>query len=437
MSKTLPLPHLAPAIDRFAEPRSDRPRRALRGGAAASVTALWATATLLAGAPTFTIVDLGLVAGDHVGSQALGISPGGVVTGRSVKSFETGEVAFIWTAPIGMVGLPELADPALPFAVGRAVNDRGSVVGVASIDAGGAKPRPVAWTGASAMLLPLPPGESVGRALAINAAGVIVGSVGSLVEKGAVYSLDSVTIVATTTRQGAFLQTGLGINDAGRIVGLGVDPKDLAIDIGYLLDPGAQAFAIGSLPSGNGALCIALSNAGHVGGGSNFDGGPNLPFIWHDRDGFTAVPLPPQTDQGAVAGVNSSGRAVGTAAGNTSIPFYFDGTTTHRLADLIPPESGWDFTGSTFATATGISEGGVIVGTGSYRGAARAYAMFPAPTCAGDLTDDGVVDGLDLGILVAAWGPVVLGAAQDLNGDGEVDALDLGLLLAAWGGCAP
>jgi len=46
-----------------------------------------------------------------------------------------------------------------------------------------------------------------------------------------------------------------------------------------------------------------------------------------------------------------------------------------------------------------------------------------------DLNGDGVVDGADLGILLANWGGTGLG---DLNGDGIVDGADLGLLLAAW-----
>lgn len=48
----------------------------------------------------------------------------------------------------------------------------------------------------------------------------------------------------------------------------------------------------------------------------------------------------------------------------------------------------------------------------------------------GDLNGDGVVDGADLGILLAAWGSA--DPAADLNGDGVVDGADLGALLAAW-----
>ena len=58
----------------------------------------------------------------------------------------------------------------------------------------------------------------------------------------------------------------------------------------------------------------------------------------------------------------------------------------------------------------------------------------------GDLTGDGIVDGLDLGNLLANWsipaGTPGCGGAKpcpaDINGDGVVDGLDLGILLANW-----
>ena len=47
-----------------------------------------------------------------------------------------------------------------------------------------------------------------------------------------------------------------------------------------------------------------------------------------------------------------------------------------------------------------------------------------------DLNGDGVVDGEDLALLLAAWGD--LDSFADLNGDGIVDGGDLGALLGAW-----
>ena len=49
-----------------------------------------------------------------------------------------------------------------------------------------------------------------------------------------------------------------------------------------------------------------------------------------------------------------------------------------------------------------------------------------------DLTGDGWVDGLDLGVLLGAWGPGT--GPADFNRDGAVDGTDLGELLGHWGG---
>ncbi len=47
----------------------------------------------------------------------------------------------------------------------------------------------------------------------------------------------------------------------------------------------------------------------------------------------------------------------------------------------------------------------------------------------GDLTGDGVVDSVDLAVLLAAWG----GPGVDFDGDGVCSSSDLAILLAAWG----
>jgi len=53
-----------------------------------------------------------------------------------------------------------------------------------------------------------------------------------------------------------------------------------------------------------------------------------------------------------------------------------------------------------------------------------------------DLNPNGIVDGADLGALLAFWGPVSSAFPRaDLNRDGMVDGADLGLLLANWGPC--
>ena len=56
--------------------------------------------------------------------------------------------------------------------------------------------------------------------------------------------------------------------------------------------------------------------------------------------------------------------------------------------------------------------------------------------CVGDLTGNDFVNGDDLGMFLAAWGPCVgEDCPADFNDDGAVDGIDLGQLLAAWGPC--
>lgn len=56
----------------------------------------------------------------------------------------------------------------------------------------------------------------------------------------------------------------------------------------------------------------------------------------------------------------------------------------------------------------------------------------PVSACPADLTNDGSVDGQDLGVLLGNWGGT---GAGNLNGDSAVDGVDLGILLGSWGSC--
>ena len=57
--------------------------------------------------------------------------------------------------------------------------------------------------------------------------------------------------------------------------------------------------------------------------------------------------------------------------------------------------------------------------------------------CVGDIDRSGAVNGVDLSIILNAWG---VGGGKypeaDVNGDGTVDAVDLSFVLNAWGPCS-
>ena len=66
------------------------------------------------------------------------------------------------------------------------------------------------------------------------------------------------------------------------------------------------------------------------------------------------------------------------------------------------------------------------------RGAIAWWLPETSDAVLGDLNGDGLVNGADLGLMLAAFG--TNDANADLNGDGVVNGADIGLMLAAWTG---
>jgi hypothetical protein len=48
---------------------------------------------------------------------------------------------------------------------------------------------------------------------------------------------------------------------------------------------------------------------------------------------------------------------------------------------------------------------------------------------------DRQVNGADLGVLLAQWGPASSETVSDINRDGSVNGIDLAALLTNWGPC--
>ena len=328
--------------------------------------------------PQYQIFDIGVVQTGDTVSQGFGVSTGGVAVGRSVRSGAA--QAFSWTAGGGIVGLPNLAGRA--FCVSNSANNTGTIVGTCATTLFGSSRLPVVWQNGAVSQLSLPMGETLGDANDVNASGTAVGSAGGgSLQRAVIYSGSTATLITQTTANGSSFVTAFGINDSGRVVGQGIDPNNAARNVGMVYDiGGSSAIEVGALPNANGALAFGISNAGHVVGSSMMNQGSGLPFIWTQASGMTAIPLPTGTSSGSARAVNSSGWAVGTASSAFAIPFLYDGTSTYRLADLIPANSGWDLSMNTSSSALGISDGGVIVGTGVFNGQIRAYAMVPQLT---------------------------------------------------------
>jgi uncharacterized membrane protein len=297
---------------------------------AIAATLLWVATISAATAttPQYQIYDIGVVQVGDTASQGFGVSRAGIAIGRSFRT--GGTQAFTWTLKGGIVGLPNL--PGRSYAVSNSANDNGIVVGTGATTAFGSGRLPVIWQNGAVSQLPLPPGETLGDANSVNASSVAVGSVdaGSL-QRGAIYSGGSGTIITQTTANGSFFVSAFGINDSGRVVGQGIDPMNAARNVGIVYDIGQNmAFEVGALPGLNGALAFGVSNTGYVVGSSMLNQGSGLPFIWSDQGGMVAIPLASGTSQGSARAVNSAGWVVGNDSSAFSIPFLM--TEQTRIA---------------------------------------------------------------------------------------------------------
>jgi len=86
-------------------------------------------------------------------------------------------------------------------------------------------------------------------------------------------------------------------------------------------------------------------------------------------------------------------------------------------------------------SVTGMNQSPALAADGSLlvAGTGALHRYWTAPCAEADLDCDGVVNGIDLGVLLGAWGPCAgPSCAGDLNRDGSVNGIDLGALLGAW-----
>lgn len=329
--------------------------------------------------PLYQILPLSLPG--QANSNGQGISANGNVVGGT-----SGANGIRWSQGGGTLSLVGFAGRA--FSLVQDANDAGAVVGTGATTFFGSSPLPLIWTDPMTVAqLPLPAGETLGRAFGVNNSNVAVGSVsGGNLERASIYSqMSGGSVIPETMPNGGLLRTAYAINDAGRVVGQALDPTNAAVTKGFYLDPGdATATDIGALTSlgHNSAIAFALSSNGLIAGSSSFNSGVDArAFVWSQSGGMSEVPLLPGTTTGGARGVNDSGWVVGSMSSATSIPFLYDGMDTYRLQDLLEPVSavGWDLVGGTSNAALGIGNNGVITGRGLFQGQVTGFVMVPVP----------------------------------------------------------
>lgn len=344
--------------------------------------------------PHYTIHDVGVVmSGDF--SQGNAISNNGVATGRSLGTGRSS--AYTWSQGTGLVGLSSLANPARAYSVGNGINNNGVVVGTGATTFFGSSRLPLIWQNGTVSQLALPVGQTIGDAYGINDSNDAVGSVnGGTTQRGAIYHSNGTSEVLTTTdSNGDFFVNCYGINNSGLVVGSGWDPNNAAVTIGLVYDMNTGVTSsIGALTGlgHNSAIAFGVSDTGFVTGSSSLNGGSGgRAFVWSSGGGMSAIPLTADTSSAIGRGVNSSGEVVGIGSGTFAVPFLYDGSQTYRLQDLIGSGTGWDISTNTSSAALGISDNGMIVGTGVLNGDVHAFVMTPVPEPASLLVLGGLI----------------------------------------------
>jgi probable HAF family extracellular repeat protein len=226
-----------------------------------------------------------------------------------------------------------------------------------------------------------------------------------------------------------------GVNDVSHVVGvsaLGSLTRAFLWRSGEMIDLGTLSGQIVS-------EAYAINNTGVIVGRSNF-----VPVIWQydvadpdSRPTIQELPIPEGFFTAVPTAVNDIGDVVG-YAGSPNIDAHAILWRAGNAIDL----GVWP--GGHYSVANGINDIGQVVGTGTVAADNLDHAlmwMTLPVTCTADLNHDAVVDGADLGEMLANWG--MCAAPEDCpadlapaGGDDVVDAADLGVLLANWGICA-
>lgn len=295
------------------------------------------------------------------------------------------------------------------------VNDAGVVVGHFSP---GSDITPqigcIWWPDGAITVIPPLPGGSSSRATAINNADEVLGQSagqGYIWKNGRFKSTFAITGGATRALADAGIATGqMDINGSLRAMRWKEGKASILSPIGDFLVSGAWDVD-------DAGMVVGASQSPSPGGG--FVGQPT---IWID-DAPTSLPLPPRCVHGVARSISSTGVIVGQAYLTPSISsaiqvIWVDGAV-FAVDDLTVPGS------PSVGGVVAVNDFGAIL----VEGAARLIVPVGAPYA--DLTGDCAVDGADIAVILAEWGPRQSSPA-DLNADGIVNGFDLAFVLGDW-----
>ena len=243
------------------------------------------------------------------------------------------------------------------------------------------------------------------------------------------FGVDGVLVATSTT--GTFGGTTVTASRTNPVVVLGADSR---LYVYYKAYSGAIA---GIVWYGIGAQCFDSAGVAQWDAANGVmveDYSPSSASVVYDRIPGAAMKL------GTGVGVSYVNYASAMVGNGMAARMNTDGTVAWKSSFASDATQKYRFSASPCAT------GSILAWQANAGGASDIFAARinsdgtvgnpSAPVCVADLNHDGVVNGADLGILLAAWGTCSGSPCTgDLNNDGVVNGADLGILLAAWGNC--
>lgn len=311
----------------------------------------------------YSIVDLGTLGGQL--SQAVSINAAGVVAGVSAMA-DDARHAFVYERG----AMTELGTLGGTISVGYAVNASGVVTGYSTLRSGSY--RAFLYRNGHMTNLGSLGGADYSSAAAVNAAGDVVGE--SAIpdsDRHEAFVYRGGTMIDLGTLGGEY-SDGRGINDAGDIVGYSSLPDGSFH--AFLVSAGRMS-DLGTL-GGSYSKAYAINEARQIVGQGYLAGDAQAHAFLRENGNMIDIDTLGSVHSQALA-INASGVIVGDfeSPGADVVEmraFVFADEQMKDLNQLIPAGSGWQLD-----TASGVNDGGQIVGSGMFQGQEHAFLLNP------------------------------------------------------------
>lgn len=332
-----------------------------------------------------------------------------------------------------IVNIQPLNAPAGGYSWGYGMNNLDQVVGYCNNETGTTF-HAFLWSESTGTVDLGVPSWAVGdfsRAEGINDAGVVVGMVGSVPFnlRGCIWIGETEIEIPTF---GGVESRAKSVNDLHDVVGMArLESGKMR---GFVVPSADVALMIElEAPEGGGAWATDINNKREVvGWGTNADGTYHA-LYWSLDAGMVYLqePIDEFGWQSFAYGINESGDIVGKLVdpGGENRACIWTGGEVYILENYLVIDEDVRYT-----NARNINEAGWIATAGNYPdGSRRAQILKPFSSGnSPDINGDGIVNGADLTILLAAWGACTADCPADLDSNGVVNGADLTVLLAAW-----